>query len=58
MKDLWTRVWQTRQVFIYTQLYPPDNFICAERVSFGSYFPAPQIVTDDTQKSIESMAVQ
>ena len=29
MKDLWTRVWQTLQVFIYTQLYAPYNFICA-----------------------------
>ena len=29
IKDLWTRVWQTLQVFIYTQLYAPYNFICS-----------------------------
>ena len=35
IKDLWTRVWQTLQVFVYTQLYAPYKFICAYRESFG-----------------------
>ena len=35
IKDLWTRVWQTHQVFVYTQLYAPYDFICAYRESFG-----------------------
>ena len=35
IKDLWTRVWQTLQVFVYTQLYAPYDFICAYRESFG-----------------------
>ena len=37
IKDLWTRVWQTLQVFVYTQLYAPYDFICAYRESFGPW---------------------